>query len=120
MWLVPGARALMAWSRVLPKLAVTLVKSPIGYRPAARATVAALGLRRINQTVVVSADAPILGMIAKVPFLLRVEETPETTSTTKSGRSRAGASTDEPTRDQSAGRQEDSSHSASATSGDAP
>lgn len=59
----------------MPKtLVITLTKSLIGLSPKQEATVRALGLRRIRQRVV-HADTPtIRGMIAAVPFLLRVEE----------------------------------------------
>lgn len=53
---------------------VTLVRSPIGYSQRQKATVRALGLRRINQTVE-HEDTPVIrGMIAKVSHLVRVEE----------------------------------------------
>ncbi len=53
---------------------VTLVRSPIGYSKRQKATVRALGLRRINQTVE-HEDTPVIrGMIAKVSHLVRVEE----------------------------------------------
>lgn len=53
---------------------VTLVRSPIGYSKDQKATVRALGLRRLHQTVE-HADTPaIRGMIRKVIHLVRVEE----------------------------------------------
>ncbi len=55
-------------------LKVTWVKSTIGHRAAARGTIRALGLHRLNQTVEV-ADTPVTrGMIRRVAFLLKVEE----------------------------------------------
>ncbi len=55
-------------------LHVTLVKSPIGYSKRQKGTVRALGLRRINQTVV-HKDTPVIrGMLQKVSHLVRVEE----------------------------------------------
>ena len=55
-------------------LKVTLVKSPIGYAKDQKATVRALGLKRMNQTVEHN-DAPaIRGMIFKVQHLVKVEE----------------------------------------------
>jgi large subunit ribosomal protein L30 len=55
-------------------LRVTLVRSSIGAKPKQRGTLRALGLRRIDQTVE-HADRPeIRGMLAKVPHLVRVEE----------------------------------------------
>lgn len=53
---------------------VTLVKSPIGYDKHQKATVRALGLRRMHQTVE-HVDTPALrGMVAKVVHLVEVEE----------------------------------------------
>ena len=55
-------------------LRVTLVRSPIGYSKKQKATVRALGLRRMNQTVEHEDNPVIRGMIAKVSHLVRVEE----------------------------------------------
>lgn len=53
---------------------ITLVRSPIGYSERQKATVQALGLRRMNQTVE-QVDTPVLrGMIAKVSHLVEVDE----------------------------------------------
>ncbi len=55
-------------------LRITLVKSPIGYSKRQKATLRALGLRRMQQTVV-HKDTPVIrGMVAKVVHLVRVEE----------------------------------------------
>ncbi len=57
---------------------ITLVKSPIGYSKRHKATVRALGLHRMNQTVE-QVDTPTLwGMIALVRHLVEVEEVEET------------------------------------------
>jgi large subunit ribosomal protein L30 len=53
-------------------LKVTLVRSLIGLSPKQQATVKALGLRRINQTVEHEDTPAIRGMIAAVPHVLRV------------------------------------------------
>ncbi|MBE0690051.1 MAG: 50S ribosomal protein L30 [Anaerolineae bacterium] len=53
---------------------VTLVKSPIGYAKDQKATVRALGLKRMNQTVEHNDDPAIRGMIFKVQHLVKVEE----------------------------------------------
>jgi large subunit ribosomal protein L30 len=53
---------------------VTLVKSPFGQLARHRATVRGLGLRRMNQTVVVSDTKEIRGMLNASRHLLRVEE----------------------------------------------
>lgn len=55
-------------------LRVTLVKSPIGYTKDQKATVRALGLRRMNQTVE-HVDTPALrGMLNKIGHLIKVQE----------------------------------------------
>ena len=55
-------------------LKVTLVRSPIGYPKPQKATVRALGFRRMNQTVE-HVDTPALrGMLAAVIHLIRIEE----------------------------------------------
>jgi large subunit ribosomal protein L30 len=53
---------------------LTWVRSTIGHKAAARGTIRALGLHRLNQTVEV-ADTPMTrGMIRRVAFLLDVKE----------------------------------------------
>ena len=53
---------------------VTLVRSPIGYTKDQKATVLALGLRKMHQTIE-HLDTPALrGMIRKVEHLVKVEE----------------------------------------------
>jgi large subunit ribosomal protein L30 len=56
------------------KLKVTLIKSRHGRLKAHRACVAGLGLRRINQSVVVADTPENRGMINKASYLLHVEE----------------------------------------------
>lgn len=56
------------------KLKVTLVKSTIGAIPKHRATVAALGLRKLNKTVELPNNAATLGMVKQVQHLVKVEE----------------------------------------------
>ncbi|MGH7391620.1 MAG: 50S ribosomal protein L30 [Candidatus Rokuibacteriota bacterium] len=51
---------------------MTLRRSMIGLSPKQEATVKALGLRRMNQSVVHADTATIRGMIAKVPHVLQV------------------------------------------------
>lgn len=53
---------------------VTLVRSPIGYRKDQADTVKALGLRKMNSSVVVQDTPAIRGMINKVVHLVQVEE----------------------------------------------
>ena len=56
------------------KLRITLVKSPIGAIPKQRATVAALGLKKLNKTVEMPDNAATRGMIQQVQHLVKVEE----------------------------------------------
>jgi large subunit ribosomal protein L30 len=53
---------------------ITLIKSPIGYSQRHKATLRALGLRRMNQTVEQSDTPSLRGMLAKVSHLVEVEE----------------------------------------------
>lgn len=53
---------------------VTLVKSPIGYTKDQKATVLALGLRRMHQTIEHKDTPALRGMIRKVIHLVQVEE----------------------------------------------
>ena len=54
------------------KLKVTLTRSIIGLSPKQEATVKALGLRRIRQSVTHEDSPSVRGMIAKVPHVLQV------------------------------------------------
>ncbi|MCB0130366.1 MAG: 50S ribosomal protein L30 [Caldilineaceae bacterium] len=56
------------------KLLVTLTKSPIGYEKSQKATVKALGLRKLHQTVEKEDSAVVRGMINKIAHLLDVQE----------------------------------------------
>ncbi len=56
------------------KLEITLKRSTIGRKPDQRKTVAALGLRKLNQTVVHQDNPAIRGMINKVRHLVEVKE----------------------------------------------
>ncbi len=53
---------------------VTLVRSPIGFPKPQKATVRALGLRRLHQTVEHQDSPALRGMLAKVIHLIRIEE----------------------------------------------
>jgi large subunit ribosomal protein L30 len=55
-------------------LRVTLVKSPIGYKKDQKATVRALGLRRMNQTIEHKDSPAIRGMLNKIVHLIKIEE----------------------------------------------
>lgn len=56
------------------KLKVTLVKSTIGALPKHRATVKALGLKKLHSTVEMPNNAAVKGMIDLVKHLVKVEE----------------------------------------------
>ena len=55
------------------KIKVTLVKSTIAILPAHKKVVKALGLTKIDSFKIHPANDAILGMIAKVNYLLKVE-----------------------------------------------
>ena len=55
-------------------LRVRLVRSPIGYTKDQKATVRALGLRRMHQTVEHQDNPALRGMIQKIIHLVQVEE----------------------------------------------
>ena len=57
------------------KLKVTLVRSLIGLSPKQGATVRALGLRRIRQTIIHDDSPTIRGMISRVVHCVQVRET---------------------------------------------
>jgi large subunit ribosomal protein L30 len=56
------------------KLKITLVKSGNGYRYDQKRTLLALGLRRMNQSVLQNDSASLRGMVMKVKHLVKVEE----------------------------------------------
>jgi large subunit ribosomal protein L30 len=56
------------------KIRVTLLKSGIGYAEDQKRTLKALGLKRLNHSVVQADSASVRGMIHKVRHLVRVEE----------------------------------------------
>ena len=58
-------------------LKVTQVRSTIGTKPKTRATVRALGLRKIGQSNTLPDRPEIRGMLARVPHLVTVEEVTE-------------------------------------------
>ena len=55
-------------------LQIQQIKSSIGYKSKAKATLAALGLRKMNQTVEHKNCKEIRGMIKVIPYLLKVRE----------------------------------------------
>ena len=58
----------------MAKLKITQIKSRIGASAIQKKNLDALGLRKINQTVEHDDSAIILGMIAKVKHLVKIEE----------------------------------------------
>ena len=55
-------------------LRIKQVKSKIGYKPKAKATLAALGLKKMQQVVEHQDSPQIRGMIKNIQYLLKVEE----------------------------------------------
>ncbi len=55
-------------------VSITLIKSFHGRLPSHRATIAGLGLKRINHTKELENTPEIRGMINKVAYLLKVED----------------------------------------------
>ncbi|MCJ7763705.1 MAG: 50S ribosomal protein L30 [Dehalococcoidales bacterium] len=57
----------------MAKLRITMVKSGIGYAEEQKRTLKALGLGRLNQSVVHEDSASLRGMVIKVRHLVKVE-----------------------------------------------
>ena len=55
-------------------LKITQIKSAIGYKPKAKSTLAALGLKKINQSVEKTDTPQIRGMLKKIGYLVKVEK----------------------------------------------
>ena len=60
--------------RIMAKIKITLVKSKIGSDKTQVGTIQALGLKKTNSSVEKEATPQILGMVAKISHLVRVEE----------------------------------------------
>lgn len=58
----------------MAKVKITQIKSSIDRPKRQKDTLKALGLRKVNQTVEHEANPQILGMVAKVNHLIKVEE----------------------------------------------
>ncbi len=56
------------------KIKITQVKSPIGYRQRTKDTLTALGLKKMNSSVVKTETPAIKGMVTAVNHLVKVEE----------------------------------------------
>ena len=67
-------RAFMKQDSPNTRLTIKLKKSPIGNPTDQKATVAALGLRKVGATVVLPANDSVKGMVFKVKHLLEVTE----------------------------------------------
>ncbi len=61
-------------------LLVTQVRSAIGTKPKHRATLRALGLRRVGRSNTLPDRPEIRGMLARVPHLVRVEAVADDTT----------------------------------------
>ena len=57
----------------LQTLKITQIKSSIGYKKKAKATLDAMGIKKMNQTVELPDNPAIRGMIKKIEYLIRVE-----------------------------------------------
>jgi large subunit ribosomal protein L30 len=58
----------------MAKIKITQVKSAIDRSERQKRTVAALGLKKLNSSVEVEATPQILGMVAKVNHLVKVQQ----------------------------------------------
>lgn len=58
----------------MAKIKVTQIKSGIGSTKRQKRTLEALGIHKLNNTIEVENNPQILGMIAKVKHLVKVEE----------------------------------------------
>ena len=58
----------------LQTLKITQIKSRIGYKKKAKATLDAMGLKKMNQTVELPDNPAIRGMIKKIEYLIKVED----------------------------------------------
>ena len=56
------------------KIKITQIKSAIGYRKRAKDTLVALGIRKMNQSVVHNESPAILGMVNSIQHLVKVKE----------------------------------------------
>jgi large subunit ribosomal protein L30 len=56
------------------KIEIKLIKSPIGYKTNAKKTLIALGLTKMNKTIIKNNTPEIQGMIKSVEFLLQTKE----------------------------------------------
>jgi large subunit ribosomal protein L30 len=64
----------MAKKKAGKVLRITYIRSTIGFSKKHKATIRALGLRRLNQTVEQTDNPALRGMLSKVDRLVRIEE----------------------------------------------
>lgn len=64
----------MSEAETAKKLRITYVKSSIGYSERHKATIRSLGLRRLNQSVILEDSPVVRGMLNKVNHLVKIEE----------------------------------------------
>ena len=55
------------------QIAVTLVRSPAGALPRHRECVRGLGLKKMNQTVVLEDTPSVRGMVNRIDYMVRVQ-----------------------------------------------
>jgi large subunit ribosomal protein L30 len=89
------------------KLRVTQVKSTISHIARNRATIRALGLKRIGDTVEVTDNDATRGMVRQVRFLVTVEEVPDAANGRRSGKAPSRADGETPAGTPSADSEED-------------
>ena len=63
----------MAAQKTGKNIQVRLLKSPIGAHPKHRATIQALGLRKIGQVKEIPANEACLGMVRSVSYLVEIQ-----------------------------------------------
>lgn len=56
------------------ELKITLIRSQIGVKTSQKAVLNGMGLTKLNKTVVLKNTPEIIGMIAKVSHMVKVEE----------------------------------------------
>jgi large subunit ribosomal protein L30 len=59
---------------MVKKLKITQIKSSIGYKQKAKLTLKALGLRKMHQTVEHLDSPSMRGMLNKIDYLVKIEE----------------------------------------------
>ena len=59
---------------VYKKVKITQIKSAIGYRKRTKNTLIALGIRKMNSSVIKEVSPAVQGMITSVNHLIKIEE----------------------------------------------